>query len=74
MPSTTCDRCTEPSTWQAYAAYDIPNDISGHPIVARYPAPMIHACAAHLGEALSLQRIKDGSSPLATRTWVVEPA
>lgn len=61
-----CEVCDQPADFQAYAAYEQLN--SGvHPLVNRYPQPMIISCSQHL--AVQLER--DSLTPGTTNEWVI---
>lgn len=61
-----CDDCANEATFFAYAAYDLAtNDV--HPHHARYPAPIVRACATHLASAM----VNDALMPGGTRQWLV---
>lgn len=67
--SAVCDRCTADAVWAVFAAHDSGSGLEPHPLVARYPAPMIRACADHLHAALA----DDIDLPASTLQWVIRP-
>lgn len=70
MIDTGCDECGAPASFIAYAAHDVITDAatnSTHPHVARYPLPMIRACAQHIGPQMDA----DAEAPISTKQWVV---
>lgn len=64
----TCDLCDVEAAWLAFAAYDI-EPTAAHLRVARYPAPMIRACAEHFTVMLA----DDADAPGSTGQWIVKP-
>jgi hypothetical protein len=66
---TTCDEttCTKRIEYRAYASYNADNGENVHPLHARYPAPMIRACAEHLCERMAA----DAGRPGSTLQWLV---
>jgi hypothetical protein len=71
-----CDTCGGPATWLAFAAYETDTPEDGplhplaarvHPLVARYPNPMVRACSGHLVGRLW----DDTAAPGSAREWVV---
>ncbi len=66
---TACDRCGEPATWLAFAAYDTGNPAGDdiHPRLARYPAPLVRACTDHLAALV----LADAATDLSTGQWVL---
>lgn len=65
--TTGCDVCGAHAQFRAYASYDIDDGRNAHPHHARYPMPMIRACADHLTEMM----LHDLNAPGTTRQWVV---
>lgn len=66
---TKCDSCDKPAKWLAFAVYDV-DDGAVHPILARYPAPMIRACNEHFIGKMWWD-LKQGGT---TGQFVVRPA
>lgn len=65
------DDCDEASDFRAFACYDHPAIAElevAHPLVARYPMPMIRACWLHLSRLM----FRDMGAPGTTARWVVE--
>jgi hypothetical protein len=60
------DGCEQPVILRAYAAYNADSGEHVHPRHARYPAPMIRACADHVGRLM----VRDADSPGSTRQWL----
>jgi hypothetical protein len=64
----TCEACHALAEFEVFAGYDL-QTLGAHPTLARYPAPIIRTCRAHLGELLEV----DHELPASTRCWVVVP-
>lgn len=65
-----CDTCGGPASWLAWAAYETDTtaeDGPVHPLVARYPNPMVRACSGHLVGRLW----DDMAAPGSATQWVV---
>ena len=65
----TCDYdgCEEPNVLRAYASYNADHGENAHPLHARYPGPMIRACANHVGRLM----VHDADSPTSSLQWLV---
>lgn len=66
-----CNGCELDAEWLIYAAYDEEAlTIKVHPLVSRYPLPMMKSCNHCLASLLT----DDSEKPATTRQWIVKPA
>ena len=61
------DGCDDAMRFRAYASYNADDGENVHPRHARYPAPMIRACAAHIGRLM----LHDADGPGSTLQWLI---